>query len=123
MTELVRPLHELDQFQYSERSGEVRVTARLEKDSVAVTVRDEGIGIPPHALEKIFGRFYRVDNTARREFGGPVFLFQSCRPTILSKDLLTSRICEGIVKHSASFSKTLASIDCHNRNNWGLSRA
>ena len=55
---------------YSPKGGEVRLAARREKDSVVVTVRDEGIGIPPQALERIFERFYRVDNTARREFGG-----------------------------------------------------
>lgn len=55
---------------YSPEGGDVTVAARREGDSVVITVKDEGIGMPPQALEKIFERFYRVDNTARREFGG-----------------------------------------------------
>ncbi len=55
---------------YSPKGGAVSVTARREEDSVVITVRDEGIGISPQDLERIFERFYRVNNTARRVFGG-----------------------------------------------------
>lgn len=55
---------------YSPQGGAVRLAARREKDSVVITVRDEGIGISPQALERIFERFYRVNNTACRVFGG-----------------------------------------------------
>ena len=33
-------------------------------------VKDEGIGIPPDLLDKIFEMFYRVDNTSSRQTSG-----------------------------------------------------
>jgi PAS domain S-box-containing protein len=55
---------------YSPEGGEVRLGARREDDHSIITVRDEGIGIPPRACEIIFDRFYRVDNSDRRTIGG-----------------------------------------------------
>ena len=37
---------------------------------LVVEVRDNGIGIPPRALRKVFGRFYQVDQSLSREVGG-----------------------------------------------------
>jgi hypothetical protein len=55
---------------YSPAGGEIVLGGRFDEGGVTVWVKDEGVGIPPAALEKIFDRFYRVDNTDRRLFGG-----------------------------------------------------
>ena len=43
---------------FSPRDGEVRVTLRCVRKAVEIVVEDDGPGIPPHALERIFERFY-----------------------------------------------------------------
>lgn len=57
-------------IKYSPDGGKVSITTSREDDTVVIAVRDEGIGIPSHALERIFERFYRVDNSDSRTFGG-----------------------------------------------------
>lgn len=55
---------------YSPQGGEVYLGAWGEDSSVLIQVRDEGIGIPADARERIFEQFYRLDNTDRRATGG-----------------------------------------------------
>lgn len=55
---------------YSPAGGLVRVTYAQEDGFAKIDVADEGLGIPPEALPHLFSRFYRVDNSDRREIGG-----------------------------------------------------
>ena len=41
---------------YSPTGGRITVTTRTEGDQLRLDVRDEGLGIPPDALETIFER-------------------------------------------------------------------
>ena len=41
-----------------------------EKPVVEVCIQDQGIGIPPEELERIWDQFYQVDGSATRRFGG-----------------------------------------------------
>lgn len=55
---------------YSPDGSRVVVSARRDGDQVALTVVDQGIGIPDHEQERIFERFYRVDPARARATGG-----------------------------------------------------
>jgi signal transduction histidine kinase len=56
---------------FSDGRGGVAVRGRRDDSgSVRVEVIDEGIGIPEDDLPRIFERFFQVDNTATRRFGG-----------------------------------------------------
>jgi PAS domain S-box-containing protein len=55
---------------YSPQGGVIRIGARAEGDYAIVYVSDQGIGIPPEDQERIFERFYRVDNRLRRTTQG-----------------------------------------------------
>jgi signal transduction histidine kinase/HAMP domain-containing protein len=45
-------------------------THRNGENMVRIEVADNGIGIPEDALPRVFERFYQVDNTATRTYGG-----------------------------------------------------
>ncbi len=55
---------------YSERGSTIDVATSLGNRKVAVTVIDRGIGIPRGDLERVFERFYRVDQARSRATGG-----------------------------------------------------
>lgn len=46
---------------YSSDEGEVSIQGRKEDGDFLMVVEDDGPGIPPDHLEKIFGKFYRVE--------------------------------------------------------------
>ena len=55
---------------FNHNGGAVTITLKPEAESVAVSVADTGIGIPSDALDKIFTRFYQVDGSSTRKYGG-----------------------------------------------------
>jgi two-component system sensor histidine kinase KdpD len=54
---------------YAPPGTEVRLEARRDAQSVRIHVLDEGPGIPPDDLERIFDKFYRVHAADRRRAG------------------------------------------------------
>ncbi len=57
-------------MKFSPQGGEVAVGARQEGAHMVVWIADQGIGIPPEAIAKLFGKFFRVDNLETRNIGG-----------------------------------------------------
>ena len=55
---------------YSPDGGTILVEAKVFDDTVEVSIRDHGLGIPADALPKLFSKFYRVPNSARRRISG-----------------------------------------------------
>ena len=55
---------------FNQNGGKVQIDVSLTEDHADVTVSDTGIGIPEAALDKIFSRFYQVDSSSTRKYGG-----------------------------------------------------
>lgn len=56
-------------IKYTPSGGHVLVSLVPEGQSVRLTVRDNGVGIPPAELERIFERFYQVDKARGSQRG------------------------------------------------------
>lgn len=57
-------------IKYNRRGGQVAITVAMEGSDLCLDIRDQGIGIPPRDLQRIFERFYRVDKGRSRQQGG-----------------------------------------------------
>jgi len=53
-------------IKYSKDGGEITIAGEVKGDKIIVSVSDEGIGIPPEHQDRVFERFYRVDNPVTR---------------------------------------------------------
>jgi len=58
-------------IKYGRAQGKVTVGGRkTDENKIEVFVQDDGPGIPPESLDRVFERFYRVDKARSREQGG-----------------------------------------------------
>jgi signal transduction histidine kinase len=55
---------------YSPDGGAIVVRGEVADDEVLVSVVDQGIGIAPEHLNKLFERFFRASSDRRRDAGG-----------------------------------------------------
>lgn len=57
-------------IKYSPNGGEIRVKGTFDADTVTIAVKDQGVGIPADQADKVFDRFYRVDEALTRTTQG-----------------------------------------------------
>ncbi len=65
MTNLIK-----NALEFTPEYGEINCIIQYENKSLCFTVQDTGIGIPVDQQEKIFDRFYRVEKSRNRKYGG-----------------------------------------------------
>lgn len=71
-------------IKHSPKDGRVGISLELDTDWMSILVTDQGPGIEPENLDRIFERFYRVDNARTREEGGTGLGLSIVRHTMLT---------------------------------------
>jgi len=57
-------------LKFTPDGGATHLSVKEYKDHIEIKVKDTGIGIEKEQLEKLFDKFYQVDNPSRRKIGG-----------------------------------------------------
>ncbi|MFN8353134.1 MAG: ATP-binding protein [Spirosomataceae bacterium] len=57
-------------IKYGREGGKVQVIFEDDRKDWQISVRDDGPGIPPEHLNRVFERFYRVEKSRSRDMGG-----------------------------------------------------
>jgi signal transduction histidine kinase len=64
---------------YSPPDSQITISGKVEGRSVVISVSDEGSGIPDDLHDRIFDRFYQVDQSSTRPVGGTGLGLYICR--------------------------------------------
>jgi two-component system phosphate regulon sensor histidine kinase PhoR len=60
----------LNGIKYGNENGFVAVSFKDEDNKIAISIEDNGIGIPKEHIKRIFDRFYRVEKSRSKKQGG-----------------------------------------------------
>ncbi|MBD3177954.1 MAG: PAS domain-containing protein [Armatimonadia bacterium] len=60
---------------YAPSGGEIRVVGEAIEDGIRISVSDQGIGIPPDQLDKIFERFHKIETEGAGSEGAGIGLY------------------------------------------------
>lgn len=71
-------------IKYSPSANRIEANLKTQGEQAIITVTDYGLGIPQNAFDKLFTKFYRVDNSAIRKIGGTGLGLAICKEIIES---------------------------------------
>jgi len=66
-------------LRYTDSGGSINLSVAVSGDELEILLEDSSPGVPSDALEMIFDRLYRVDQSRSREFGGSGLGLAMCR--------------------------------------------
>lgn len=71
-------------IKYSPQADHIQVRLSANEEKATFSVTDYGLGIPQNAFDKLFTKFYRVDNSDIRKIGGTGLGLAICKEIIES---------------------------------------
>jgi len=57
-------------LKFTHEGGNVKISAFEYENYIEIHVEDDGVGIPPDKIDKIFNIFYQIDNSSTRSYAG-----------------------------------------------------
>jgi PAS domain S-box-containing protein len=57
-------------IKFTPLGGKISIFAAKEEEKIHISIQDNGIGIPPDLLPNLFQKFYQIDPSIRRKYGG-----------------------------------------------------
>jgi signal transduction histidine kinase len=66
-------------LKYAPQASRIKVHASRQREGVLISVHDQGPGIPIEEQERIFDRFYQIDQSSTRRVGGAGMGLYICR--------------------------------------------
>ncbi len=99
-------------IKFTPQKGKITIRALEQIEQVKITISDTGIGIPAEKLMTIFNRFYQVDGSSNRKYGGVGLGLSICKSII---DKHYGSIWAQSNRQGSSFHITLPKL----KNSWG----
>jgi PAS domain S-box-containing protein len=72
----------INAIKFTPHNGKITINSSSENEYVKISISDTGIGIPKDKLSTIFERFYQVDGSASRKYGGVGLGLSICKSII-----------------------------------------
>jgi two-component system sensor histidine kinase VicK len=69
-------------MKFSPSGGLISVRAWAEESRVVIAIADQGIGLSAEQRARVFERFYQVDSSTRRRFGGAGIGLALCKAIV-----------------------------------------
>jgi signal transduction histidine kinase len=57
-------------IKFTPKGGSITIFANKEDEYIHINIKDTGIGIPKDMIDNLFQRFYQIDSSQKRKYGG-----------------------------------------------------